>query len=315
MKKTYSFDFRGASHHIISYFNPEDVRSGELKRPIHCEIFQKTFIRPELIEQGARSRNPITEAQIEQQRWERPLYQNDSSVSLMGQYPLPQNVSFPNAGQIIDYPSSHKHAISQPHALMHRSSIHFPMEENVYHSTTAPTGYPQPLAPNAMHARHASMSGSVSEGFQRPQLREHIARAVATIDTTVESNYQTPTSAVPHPQSQRSLNQSPIDVKSGSVFEGEEGGEPAYVHISQAPCASPETLPPGYIVLSFCCSTNAFSLPAHNLPHPRHIGLLRLILDFGPTTSEERQNRDFISESALQQFNLGAITIRSSHGS
>ncbi|KAF2092576.1 hypothetical protein NA57DRAFT_49973, partial [Rhizodiscina lignyota] len=49
VKKTYSFDFRGASHHIISYFNPEDVRSGDLKRPIHCKTFQETFIRPELI--------------------------------------------------------------------------------------------------------------------------------------------------------------------------------------------------------------------------------------------------------------------------
>lgn len=228
VKKTYSFDFRGASHHIISYFNPEDVRTGELKRPIHCREFEETFIRNELVEQGARSRNPVTEAQIEQQRWERPLYQNDSSVSLMRQYPLQAPMSFVPPPQPMDYPSGRR-PMTQNHNLVHRSSIHFPMEGGMFNATADPA-YQQLTHPSA-HVRHSSMSTTITDGFQRAPMREPMVRGVVPLNPSPEAHFQ-PT-PIHHARNHSIAVQSPPDAKPATIYAEEDLHDPTYSTVPQ----------------------------------------------------------------------------------
>lgn len=218
VKKTYSFDFRGASHHIISYFNPDDVRSGELKRPIHCREFEGTYIRPELIDQGARSRNPITEAQVEQQRWEPPLYHADGSPTLMRQYPLQAPNAYAPPTPALDFHGRGAATAQQPPQLVHRSSIHFPVEDHIY--------TPNPADPYAQHvpranvqSRHMSISAAAAthNGYARHQVPDSLTRGGLDFSKPINNHYPTPLST--HSRGPASLTDDQVDAKATPLPE------------------------------------------------------------------------------------------------
>jgi hypothetical protein len=52
IKKTLNVKYQGVNHHIISYYNLEDVKSGIYKRPRHSPIFNGISPRTELVHHG-----------------------------------------------------------------------------------------------------------------------------------------------------------------------------------------------------------------------------------------------------------------------
>ncbi|KAH8723291.1 Gti1/Pac2 family-domain-containing protein, partial [Phaeosphaeriaceae sp. PMI808] len=169
VKKAISVKYQGTHHHVISYYNLEDVVSGKLKRPFQDPKLADIQPRPELLN-----------------GWKASLEDEESKdMPLVAGYPHHIQPSHPQhhvigavtqaiAGHIMIQPHAQPHLNVPENWHGHQVSQYTPSHHNPQHYASSQSSSPQCSAPQSEHQYHDQQPSPETYASQQPSIQQYV---------------------------------------------------------------------------------------------------------------------------------------------